>query len=60
MLYAALVVSDKADLKNVLPWKVENVVIPVQSLSSGRLAVLLKGVGPLGAVIKLILLPTML
>jgi len=44
----------------LLPWKVENVVIPTQYLSSGSFVVEPIGAGPLGAAIKLILFSTIL
>jgi hypothetical protein len=40
------------DLKNTLPWKVELVVIPVQSLSSGEAVVVESGILPYGASTK--------
>ena len=48
-------------LMKVLPWKLELVVIPVQSLEFGSaVAVVLNGVLPYGAEAKLMLLPTIL
>ena len=60
MEYVSLLELGVPDLKNTLPWKVDDTDIPVQSISSGSFVGELNGIFPYGASEKFRVLSTIL